>query len=60
MLLSVFIANGGSLLRGGSRDGSKLLLPQCAASMDRLSSIGVNILCLAAEDIGLGCGMGGL
>ena len=37
-----------------------LLLPQCAASMDWLSSIGVNMLCLADAWSGLGCGRGGL
>ena len=31
-----------------------LLLPQCAASMDRLSSMGVKILCFAADGRGLG------
>jgi hypothetical protein len=37
-----------------------LLLPQCAASMDWLSSIGVKMLCLADAWSGFGCGRGGL
>jgi hypothetical protein len=37
-----------------------LLFPQCAASIDWLSSIGVNMLCLAEAWRGLGCGNGGL
>jgi hypothetical protein len=37
-----------------------LLLPQCAASMDWLSSMGVKMLCLAEACRGLGCGNGGL
>lgn len=43
------------------RGGSSLLLPQCCASNDLLSSIGVKILCvLAAAGSGFGCGSGGL
>jgi hypothetical protein len=38
----------------------ELLFPQCAASMDWLSSIGVKMLCLAEACSGLGCGSGGL
>jgi hypothetical protein len=37
-----------------------LLLPQYPISIDELSSIGVNILCLAEAGSGFGCGRGGL
>ena len=46
-------------LRGGTRL-LLLLLPQCAASIDWLSSMGVKMLCLADACRGLGCGNGGL
>ena len=51
-----------SLMLGSDRGGSALLvLAQLRASIERLSSIGVNILwLLAAAGIGLGCGKGGL
>jgi hypothetical protein len=51
-----------SILIGGSDlGGSSRLLPQCCASSDLLSSIGVKILCaLAAAGKGIGCGSGGL
>ena len=49
------LMNGTSL-----RDELTLLLPQCAASMDWLSSMGVKMLCLAEACSGRGCGRGGL
>jgi hypothetical protein len=51
-----------SVLMGGSDLGtSSLLLPQCCASNDLLSSIGVKMLCVFAEaGNGFGCGSGGL
>lgn len=45
---------------GISLRGNALLLPQCAASMDWLSSMGVKMLCLAEAWSGFGCGSGGL
>ena len=47
---------------GSDRGGSAVdVLFQCCARRDRLSSIGVKMLCdLAAAGSGLGCGIGGL
>lgn len=47
---------------GSNRSASAPLVdPQCCASIDRLSSIGVNMLCdFACPESGLGWGMGGL
>lgn len=53
-----------SLMAGSILEASMLLLvaPQCWASMERLSSMGVKILCalFAGSGSGLGCGIGGL
>jgi hypothetical protein len=48
------------LMNCSLRGGSALLLPQCAASIDWLSSMGVKMLCLADACRGRGCGSGGL
>jgi hypothetical protein len=50
------------LMKGASLRGALilLLLPQCAASIDWLSSIGVKMLCRAEACNGFGCGSGGL
>lgn len=42
------------LMNVSLRDGFMLLLPQCAASMDWLSSMGVKMLCLAEACRGRG------
>lgn len=50
------------LIAGSFRIASALLVdPQCCASIERLSSMGVKMLCaLAWAGRGLGCGNGGL
>lgn len=63
---SIDCARFSCLRKGGSLRGAfallllVLLLPQCAASIDWLSSIGVKMLCLADACNGFGCGRGGL
>ena len=50
-----------SLIAGSVRGGSVLEEPQCCARIERLSSIGVKMLCdFAATESGFGCGNGGL
>lgn len=51
-----------SLIAGSDLDCSIMPdVPQCCASRDLLSSIGVNmLLCFACAGRGFGCGIGGL
>lgn len=53
-----------STFSGGSEVGGSallvLLFPQCAANRERLSSIGVKILCVLEAGSAFGCGIGGL